>query len=70
MPEDIDNSGALLEPLLIGKGSFYCVSESGVWGDPSDVTAERDEEYFATITDAVAELINTIHDVRDDIYKR
>lgn len=70
MPEDIDNPGALLDPLLIGKGSFYRVSESGVWGDPSEATAERGEEYFATITDAVAELINTFQDVRDDIYKR
>ena len=70
MPDDIDNPGALLDPLLIGKGAFYRVSESGVWGDPSDATAERGEEYFDTITSAVAGLINTFQDVRDDIYKR
>jgi len=70
MPDDIENPGALLDPLLIGKGSFYRVSESGVWGDPSEATAERGEEYFDTITHAVGELINTFQDVRDDIYER
>lgn len=70
MLEHIANPGALLDPLLIGKGAFYRVSESGAWGDPSDATVERGEEYFDTITEAVAELINTFQDVRDDIYKR
>lgn len=36
MPTDVPNPGALLDPLLIGKGSFYRVSESGTWSDPSD----------------------------------
>lgn len=70
MPEDIENPAALLDPLLIGKGSFYRVSESGVWGDPSDATAERGEDYFETITHAVAELINEFQDIRADVYKR
>ena len=70
MPTDVPNPGALLDPLLIGKGSFYRVSESGTWGDPSDATAERGEEYFEVITEAVTVLINTFQDIRDDIYKR
>lgn len=70
MPEDIENPGALLDHLLIGKGAFYRVSETGVWGDPSDATVELGEEYFGTISSAVAELINTFQDVRDDIYVR
>ncbi|SFF95808.1 creatinine amidohydrolase [Halopelagius inordinatus] len=70
MPDDIENPAALLDPLLIGKGSFYRVSESGVWGDPSDATAERGEDYFETITHAVAELINEFQDIRADVYKR
>lgn len=70
MPEDVENPAALLDPLLIGKGSFYRVSETGVWGDPSDATAELGEEYFETITHAVAELVNTFQAVRDDIYER
>ncbi|ACM56513.1 creatininase family protein [Halorubrum lacusprofundi] len=70
MPEDIENPGALLDHLPIGKGAFYRVSDTGVWGDPSDATAELGEEYFETITHAVAELINTFQEVRDDIYVR
>jgi len=70
MPMDIENPGALLDHLLVSKGSYYRVSETGVWGDPSDATAERGEEYFDTITHAVAELINTFQDVRGDIYRR
>jgi len=60
----------LLDHLLIGKGAFYRVSETGVWGDPSEATAELGEEYFENITHAVAELINTFQDVREDIYQR
>lgn len=70
IPEDIENPGALLDHLLIGKGSYYRVSETGVWGDPSEATPELGEEYFENITDAVAELINTFQDVREDIYQR
>lgn len=70
MPQDIDNPAAVLDPLLIGKGSFHRVSESGTWGDPSEATAERGEEYFETITTAVAGLISTFQDEREDIYKR
>jgi creatinine amidohydrolase len=70
MPMDPPNPGALLDPLLIAKGSFYRVSESGTWGDPSDATAERGEEYFEMITEADAALINTFQDAREDIYKR
>jgi len=70
MPMDLPNPGALLDPLLIAKGSFYRVSESGTWGDPSDATAKRGEEYFEMITEADAALINTFQDARDDIYKR
>jgi len=43
MPEDIENPGALLDHLPIGKGAFYRVSDTGVWGDPSDATAELGE---------------------------
>lgn len=70
MPQDIDNPGALLDPLLIGKGSYYRVSPNGAWGDPSEATAELGEEYLATITDAVAELINTFQEVRGELYRR
>lgn len=70
MPQNVDNPAAVLDPLLIGKGSFHRVSESGAWGDPSEATAERGEEYFETITGAVAGLINTFQDERETIYKR
>ena len=70
MPMDIENPAALLDHLLIGKGAYHRVSETGVWGDPSDATAELGEEYFDTITHAVAELITTFQDVREDIYQR
>lgn len=70
IPQDIENPGALLDHLLVGKGSYYRVSETGVWGDPSDATPELGEDYFENITHAVAELINTFQDVRDDIYQR
>ena len=70
LPEDIENPGAILDPLLIGKGGYYRVSETGTWGDPSDATAELGEDYFETITHAVAELINTFQSIRDDVYVR
>lgn len=70
MPRDIDNPGALLGQLLLGKSSFYRVSETGAWGDASEATAERGEEYFETITSAVAELINTFQAEREDLYRR
>jgi len=70
LPDDIENPGALLDHLLIGKGAYYRVSETGVWGDPSDATADLGEEYFENITHAVAELINTFQDVREEIYQR
>lgn len=70
LPMDIENPPALLDHLLVGKGSYYRVSETGVWGDPSEATAELGEEYFTVITHAVAELINTFQDVREEIYQR
>lgn len=70
LPMDIENPAALLNHLLIAKGSYYRVSETGTWGDPSDATAKLGEGYFDTITHAVGELINTFQDVREDIYRR
>lgn len=58
LPTDIENPAALLDHLLIGKVRTTGFSETGVWGDPSDATAELGEEYFDTITHAVAEPIN------------
>lgn len=70
MPQDISNPAALLDHLLLAKSSFYRMSESGAWGDPSEATAERGEEYFETITDAVAEVINTFQTERETLYTR
>ncbi|ELY60044.1 creatininase family protein [Natronococcus jeotgali] len=41
LPEDIENPGALLDHLLIGKGAYYRVSETGTWGDPSEATDDH-----------------------------
>ena len=70
MPQDVDNPSALLDLLLLAKSSFYRMSESGTWGDPSEATVERGEEYLQTICSAVSGLINTFQGERDDLYKR
>jgi len=68
MPRDIPNPGALMDPVFFGPSTMYRVTDSGIWGDPREASAERGEEYFDMITDAVVELIEAFQDVRDDLY--
>lgn len=70
IPTDVPNPATLMDPLFFGPSTIYRATESGVWGDPSDATAERGEEYYETITDAVATTINTFQSEREKTYKR
>lgn len=70
VPMDVPNPGAFMDPIFFGPSTMYRVSESGVWGDPTDATAERGEEYYKMITEAVVSLINVFQDKRDEIYVR
>jgi len=69
-PMDVPNPATVMDPLFFGPGTMYRVTESGVWGDPTEASAERGEEFVEAITDAVADLIATFQDVRDEIYER
>lgn len=70
MPMDIRNPGTLLGLIFTGPSVMYRLSDSGVWGDPTEATAEMGENYYDKISDAVTELISTFQDNRQDIYKR
>lgn len=70
VPMDVPNPAAMMDPLFFGPSTMYRATESGVWGDPSDATAERGEEYYETITDAVATTINAFQTERAKTYER
>lgn len=70
IPMDVPNPYAMMNPIFFGPSTIYRTTESGTWGDPSDSSAERGEEYYDTITDAVAAVIKTFREERSDIYIR
>lgn len=70
VPMDVPNPVTMMDPIFFGSSSFYRVTESGIWGDPTEATAERGEEYYETITNAVTTFINTFQEERSDIYIR
>lgn len=69
-PMDLPNPATMMDLLFFGPGTMYRVLESGVWGDPTEASAERGEEYYEMITDAVADLILTFQNERDALYQR
>jgi creatinine amidohydrolase len=69
-PMDVPNPVTMMDPVFFGPATMYRVTESGVWGDPTEATAERGEEYYEVITDAVADLITTFQRERASVYER
>jgi creatinine amidohydrolase len=61
---------ALIDPVFLATpGSFWSLLEQGggVWGKPSESTAERGEEFLRWATTAVVNLVRDMDDVHDRI---
>ncbi len=61
---------ALIDPVFLATpGSFWSLLEEGggVWGTPSESTAERGEEFLQWATRAVVDLVRDMDDVHDRI---
>jgi hypothetical protein len=61
---------ALLDPVFLATpGSFWALLEEGggVWGRPSESTAERGEEFLGWCTDAVVNLARDMEQIHDRI---
>jgi creatinine amidohydrolase len=59
---------ALLDPLFLATpGSFWALLEAGggVWGAPSESTAEKGEEFLKWCATAVVNLVRDMEDVHD-----
>ncbi len=70
LPELRTSAFALLDPLFLATpGSFWSLLEQGggVWGKPSESTAERGEEFLAWCTAAVVNLVRDMEDVHDQL---
>ncbi len=68
LPELRTNALALLDPLFLATpGSFWSLLEDGggVWGKPSESTAEQGEEFLSWNTRAVVNLVRDMDDVHD-----
>ena len=62
------NPFALLDPMFLATpGSFWSLLEEGggVWGNPSESTAERGEEFLEWAKEAVVNLVRDMDDVHD-----
>jgi creatinine amidohydrolase len=62
------NPFALLDPMFLATpGSFWSLLEEGggVWGKPSESTAERGEEFLDWAKTAVVDLVRDMDDVHD-----
>jgi creatinine amidohydrolase len=62
------NPFALLDPLFLSTpGSFWSLLEEGggVWGNPSESTAERGEEFLEWAATAVVDVVRDMDDVHD-----
>jgi hypothetical protein len=61
---------ALLDPVFLATpGSFWSLLEEGggVWGRPSESTAERGEEFLRWCTEAVVNLVRDMEQIHDRI---
>jgi creatinine amidohydrolase len=64
------NPFALLDPVFLATpGSFWSLLEEGggVWGRPSESTAERGEEFLRWCADAVVNLVRDMEQIHDRI---
>jgi creatinine amidohydrolase len=69
-PTDLPNPITMMDPAFVGPGTMYRQTESGVWGDPTESSAEQGEAYFEDITEAVAAMIRAFQDRRGEMYIR
>ena len=61
---------ALIDPVFLSTpGSFWSLLEEGggVWGSPSESTAERGEEFLTWCSEAVVNLMHDMDQVQDQI---
>ena len=68
LPELRTNALALLDPLFLATpGSFWALLEDGggVWGRPSESTAEKGEEFLEWSTRSVVNFVRDMDDVHD-----
>lgn len=68
LPELRTSPFALLDPLFLATpGSFWALLEQGggVWGAPSEATAEKGEEFLGWCSAAVVNLVRDMEDVHD-----
>ena len=64
------NPFAIIDPVFLATpGSFWSLLEDGggVWGRPSESTAERGEEFLQWATTAVVNLVHDMDDIHDRI---
>jgi len=70
LPELRTNPFALIDPTFLATpGSFWSLLEAGggVWGAPSESTAEKGEEFLGWCTTAVVALFRDMEDVHDQL---
>ena len=68
LPELRTSALALIDPLFLATpGSFWSLLEEGggVWGRPSESTAEKGEEFLGWCTRAVVDFVRDLDDVHD-----
>jgi creatinine amidohydrolase len=73
LPELRTSPFALLDPLFLATpGSFWSLLEpgGGVWGKPSESTAEKGEQFLEWCKTAVVNLVRDMEDVHDQLEPR
>jgi creatinine amidohydrolase len=73
LPELRTSPFALLDPLFLATpGSFWSLLEDGggVWGAPSESSADKGEEFLAWCVQAVVKLVRDMEDVHDRLEAR
>jgi hypothetical protein len=64
---------ALLDPLFLSTpGSFWSLLEDGggVWGAPSESTAEKGEQFLTWAATAVVNVVRDMDDIHDRLQPR
>jgi creatinine amidohydrolase len=73
LPELRTSPSALLDPLFLATpGSFWSLLEAGggVWGKPSESTAEKGEQFLEWCSRAVVDFVQDMEDVHDRLEDR
>ena len=70
LPQLRTSAAALIDPVFLATpGSFWSLLKEGggVWGNPSESTAEKGEEFLGWCTRAVVDFARDLEDVHDRI---